>query len=131
MTREEVYKEIEGVFGLVPSFFKPLPDSSLEIEWRVFKSTLIEDSVIPHKYRELIALGESAASKCQYCIFYHTEVAKLFGATDEEIEEAVRIAKTTTGWSTYINGMQVDLKQFKDEVRRAVKHVREMQAVPA
>jgi len=27
MSRTEVYKEIEGMFGLVPSFFKLVPDS--------------------------------------------------------------------------------------------------------
>ena len=34
MTRQEVYKEIEGMFGLVPGMFKALPDSSLETEWQ-------------------------------------------------------------------------------------------------
>ena len=32
MTREEVYKDIRKKFGLVPSFLKIVPDSSLELE---------------------------------------------------------------------------------------------------
>jgi hypothetical protein len=38
MTRQEVYREIEDMFGLVPSFFKEVPDSSLELEWKPFKT---------------------------------------------------------------------------------------------
>jgi len=34
MSREDVYKDITEMFGFVPSFFKVLPDSSLELEWK-------------------------------------------------------------------------------------------------
>jgi hypothetical protein len=30
------------------------------------------------------------------------------------------------GWNTYINGLQVDSNQFKEEVRQACEHVRAM-----
>ncbi len=36
MSREEIYKEMEEKFGLVPSMFKAVPDSSLEHEWELF-----------------------------------------------------------------------------------------------
>ena len=32
MDRKEIYKEIEEIFGLVPTFIKMVPDSSLELE---------------------------------------------------------------------------------------------------
>jgi len=37
MTRSEIYKDIEGMFGLVPTFMKMVPDSTLELEWELFK----------------------------------------------------------------------------------------------
>lgn len=37
MNRQEVYREIEEMFDLVPSMFKVVPDSSLELEWRLCK----------------------------------------------------------------------------------------------
>ena len=46
------------------------------------------------------------------------------GATDEEIEDAVHYAKSSAGWSTYINGMQMDFDEFKAEVKRAVDYIR-------
>ncbi|MGE5546550.1 MAG: carboxymuconolactone decarboxylase family protein [Solirubrobacterales bacterium] len=131
MTRQEVYKDIEGMFGLVPSMFKTIPDTTLEWEWRLFKAVQMDEGAIPGKYRELMGLALSAVTKCRYCTLYHTEVAKLFGATDEEIEEAVHYAKSSAGWSAYINGLQIDYETFKSEVERACEHVRAVQGLAA
>ena len=124
MSREEVYKDIEGMFGFVPSFLKAVPDSSLELEWELMKRVQFEEGPIPNKYRELIGIAISAATKCRYCSLFHTEVARLNGATEAEIEDAVHFAKSTAGWSTYLNGLQFDFDQFKEEVKRAVDYVR-------
>jgi AhpD family alkylhydroperoxidase len=124
MSRKEIYKEMEDKFGLVPSFFKSIPDSSLEHEWELFKAVQLDDSAIPNKYKELIGVALSSAIRCRYCSLFHTEMAKLNGATDREIEEAVHYAKSSVGWSTYINGMQVDYHEFKREVRQACDYVK-------
>jgi AhpD family alkylhydroperoxidase len=126
--REEIYQEIEGMFGLVPSFFKKVPDSSLELEWDLFRRVQFDEGSIPNKYRELIGVAVSAVTRCRYCAFFHTEVARLNGATDEEIEDAVHFAKSQVGWSTYINGLQIDFEEFKKEVLHACEHVRKMAA---
>jgi len=124
MSRQEVYREIEEVFGLVPSMFRAVPDSSLEAEWELFKRVQLEDGPIPAKYRELIGVAISGITKCRYCAFYHTELAKLHGATEAEIEDAVHYAKSSAGWSAYINGLQLDYDEFKAEVLQACEHVR-------
>ena len=71
-----------------------------------------------------MGLAISAVTKCRYCTLFHTEVAKLNGATDAEIEDAVHYAKSSVGWSTYLNGLQVDYDRFKEEVIRACDYVR-------
>lgn len=124
MSREAVYKEIEGMFGLVPSFFKLVPDNTLRLEWELFRRVQLEEGPIPNKYRELIGVAISAVTKCRYCSVYHTEIAKLNGATDAEIEDAVHYAKSAAGWSTYLNGLQVDYDKFRGEVLAACEHVR-------
>jgi len=104
--------------------FKAVPDSTLELEWQLFKRVQMDEGAIPNKYRELMGVAISAVTKCRYCAFYHTELAKLNGATDEEIEDALHFAKSTAGWSTYINGLQIDFDQFKSEILQACDHVR-------
>ena len=131
MTREEVYDEIRQIFGEVPGFFQKLPDSSLELEWHTWKRVEMDEGAIPNKYRQLIGVAVAAAHGCPFCVFYHTEAARLNGATDDELEEAVHFAKSTMGWSTYIRGVQIPLEEFKDEVRRAVEYVRQHQLAGA
>ncbi len=127
MDRQSLYQEIESVFGLVPSFFKALPDNTVEAEWRLFRAVQLDDGPIPVKYRELIGLGIAAVTKCRYCIFYHTAIAKLFGASDAEIEAAVHYAKSSAGWSAYLNGLDIDYDGFKREVEQACDFVRAQQ----
>jgi len=131
MSRQEVYYDIEKTLGTVPSFFKTIPDSSLELEWQLMKTVQFDESPIPAKYRDLIGLGIAAATKCRYCAVFHTEAAKLNGATDSEIEDAVHTAKSVAGWSAYLNGLQFDFDEFKDEVRQIVEYVRSMQSAEA
>jgi AhpD family alkylhydroperoxidase len=131
MTREEIYRDMEEMFGLVPSFFKLVPERSLELEWKLFKRVQFDDGTIPNKYRELIGLGISAVTRCNYCTLFHTEVARLNGATEEEIEDAVHYAKSTAGWSTYLNGMRADYGKFAGEMRQVGEHVRGAQAAQA
>ena len=127
MNRQEIYKEIESMFGLVPSFFKMVPDPSLELEWKLFKRVQFDEGPVPNKYRELIGIAVSAVTKCRYCVLFHTEAAKLYGATEGEIEDAVHFAKSSAGWSTYLNGLQIDYEQFKSEVQRACEYIRSKQ----
>jgi len=128
MTRQEVYREIEQTFGLVPSMFKDVPDSKFDHEWKLLREIQLEETgPIPLKYRELISLAISGATKCPYCTLYHTEVARLFGATDQGTEATVHYAKSTAGWSTYSNGLEIDSNQFRKEMKQACGHVRSSQ----
>jgi AhpD family alkylhydroperoxidase len=122
LSRAAIEAEITQMFGLVPVMFTLVPDDELELEWRLFKKVQFDPGPVPNKYRELIGLGISATTRCQYCIAYHTEVAKMFGATDAEIEATVHYAKSSAGWSAYLNGMEVDLAQFQREVRAATAY---------
>jgi AhpD family alkylhydroperoxidase len=128
VNRKEIYKEVEGMFGIVPSFLKAVPDSSLELEWNLMKRVQFDEGPIPNKYRELIGVGIAAITKCRYCAFFHTEAAKLNGATEAEIEDAVHFAKSSAGWSAWLNGLQFDYDQFKSEFLQVCDHVRSAQA---
>jgi AhpD family alkylhydroperoxidase len=124
MSRAEVYAEMESTLGLAPTFMKSIPDSTLGLEWELMKRVQMMPGPIPNKYRELIGVAVSAATKCQYCAFFHTEFARLNGATDEEIEDALHYTKSTTGWSTYINGSQADFDLFKSEMKAITAYVK-------
>jgi AhpD family alkylhydroperoxidase len=127
MNRNEIYRDIKGTLGLVPKFFQAIPENSLELEWELFKATQLTESSIPNKYRELIGVGIAAATKCRYCTFFHTETAKMMGATEEEIREAIHFAKATTGWSTFLNGLAPEFSEFTKEIRQVMDYVKAQQ----
>jgi AhpD family alkylhydroperoxidase len=121
--RDEIERDIRETLGLVPTFFERIPDDLLEPEWTLFKRLELEETRIPNKYKELIGIALHSETKCRYCTLFHTEAAKMFGATDEEIQEAVHYAKHSLGWSAYLNGLQVDYDQFADELQRMGEHM--------
>jgi len=128
MDRKAIYKEIEDTLGVVPEFIESIPDESLELEWKLMLRVQMEPGAIPNKYRELIGLGIAAVTKCRYCLYFHTELAKVNGATDAEIEDAVHYAKSSAGWSAYLNGMQTEFAQFKHDIDHACEHARAQMA---
>ncbi len=126
--RQKVYDEIQAAFGFVPGFIKTIPDISIGHEWNTLKTVQMAPGAIPNKYRELIGLGIAASKGCEYCTYFHTEFARLNGATDAELEDAVHFAKSNAGWSTYLHGIQYDYNQFKKDVDDICNHVRAAQA---
>ena len=116
--RNEVELEIKESIGLVPIFFKSIPDRYLDSEWQLFKTLELGETLIPNKYKELMGVALHAQTQCRYCTLFHTEAAKLFGATEEEIQEAVHFAKMSVGWSVYLNGMQTDYNEFSKEFNK-------------
>jgi AhpD family alkylhydroperoxidase len=124
MSRADVHAEMKELFGEVVPFIDLVPDQFIDSEWDLVKRLQLGETLIPNKYKELMGLAVSAVTRCRYCALFHTEAAKLFGATDDEVEEAMHYTKLVIGWSTYINGMQVDYDEFKAQVDRVVEHVR-------
>jgi AhpD family alkylhydroperoxidase len=130
--RNGVERDIEATLGLVPDFFRRVPDYLLPTEWASFKSLQLSDqTAIPNKYKELIGLAVSGATRCRYCCYFHSEAARLFGASEEEINEAALVAKNTMGWSTYLNTLQFDYDEFTSEFDQVAAHVRESMAAGA
>lgn len=114
---EATYKDIEQTLGSVPSFFKAFPEAGIAGAWAEFKSVQLNpESALDGKTKELLGLAVSAQIPCQYCIYFHTEAARLNGATEEEIREAVAMAAIVRHWSTVLNGMQVDMASFRQEM---------------
>ena len=121
--RTDVERDIRETLGLLPSFFKRIPDQFLDAEWTLFQQLELGETLIPNKYKELIGVAVHSETKCQYCTLFHTEAAKLFGATDAEIQEAVHFAKFTVGWSVYLNGIREDYDQFANELQQIGQHL--------
>ena len=128
---KQIHDEMIAHFGFVPDFYATLPESTLAQEWGVHRDFELAETAIPNKYKEMIGLAVSGATRCRYCAYFHAEAARLFGATEDEINETALVAKHTMGWSTYLNTLQFDYDQFTSEFDQIATHIREQQAVGA
>lgn len=124
MTREVLYRDIEGKLGIVPTVFKAMPDDELELEWKLFQRVQLDDQTLPAKYRELIGLAAASAVGDLYCMVAHRELAKLFGATDEELERTAAIAKSVAGFGAYLTGCDINLETMRQEIGQICDFVR-------
>ncbi|MBE9518591.1 MAG: carboxymuconolactone decarboxylase family protein [Bacteroidetes bacterium] len=122
---ETAKKEIVQQFGSFLSLFEVFPEHALPGAWDNFKQLQSPENAIPPKYRELMQLAVASQIPCDYCIYYHVAVAKAFGATDEEIKEAVAHGAQTRHWSMVLQGNQVEFEDFKAEVDAALKYMSE------
>jgi AhpD family alkylhydroperoxidase len=126
-----IHEEIRQAFGKVPSWVAEMPPSALEGFWATMRDFQLGETRIPNKYKELIGLAVSGATRCRYCTLFHTEAARLFGATDEEIREAASMAAHTMSASTFVNSIQLDYDAFKRETLEAIEHVRQHAPPPS
>jgi len=120
-TRADVAKTL----GFVPQFFTKFPEEMLPGVWEEMKTLQMNPSTaLPGRTKELIGLAVAAQVPCRYCIIGHTEFARLNGASDAEIGEAVGMAAITRHWSTFLNGIQTDDNKFRGEIMKIVAHVK-------
>lgn len=123
MTYDETVKEIESTFGMVPGFMKDVPKDTLVQMWPLFKKYELGESLIPLKYREMMALAAAASTKCPYCQTFHKERAKMLGASDEELNELAAVVGNTAFWSNVLHAQDYDLNTFVKELHQIGEYV--------
>lgn len=116
--------EMKATLGTVPIMMKVYPDHLRASVWEWFKATQNPDAAIPAKYSQLISLAVAAQIPCAYCVYAHTTMAKMVGASEEEIQEAVASAADVRHWSTVLNGAGVDFEKFKTEWDEILAHMK-------
>jgi AhpD family alkylhydroperoxidase len=123
MSYEETVKDIENTFGMLPGIMRNTPKDILPQMWPLFKKYQMGTSIIPQKYREMMMLAAAAATKCPYCQTYHKEVAKMYGATVEELNELAVIIGQTSFWSNVLHIQNYDYNTFVRELQQIGEHL--------
>src|SRR3954469_16956855 len=85
--------DVQKTFGFVPQFVLKMPEEMLPGAWEELKGLQLNpNTALPGRTKELVGLAVAAQIPCRYCIAAHTEFARLNGASDKEIGEAVAMA---------------------------------------
>jgi len=122
---EKSKNEIMQTFGTFPSWFAAYPEHALPEAWELYKTLKGPKSSISSKNAELIQLAVASQIPCVYCVYFHRISAKGFGATDEEINEAVALGAETRHWSMVLQGSGISFEDFKAEFDAAMKYMEE------
>ena len=115
-----------------PAVLPKFPEGALPGAWEEMKTLQLNPgTVLNGRTKELIGLGVAAQIPCRYCIVAHTEFAKLNGASEAEVGEAVAMAALTRHWSTFLNGIQTDETKFRGEIAKIIENVKKASASKA
>ena len=85
----EFHKGFMELSKLIPDVTKGFVDG--------VSKTALADGALTHKTKELVALGMSIQSRCEYCIAIHVKKCLEAGATRQEIAEVCGVATLMGG----------------------------------
>lgn len=69
--------------------------------FRNFSKTVFKKGALDEKTKQLIAVAVAHVTQCPYCIKGHTKQAKMKGATNNEIMEAIWVASEMRAGAAY------------------------------
>ncbi len=120
---EQTKKEMTEVFGFMPKFYSALPEPAIPAAWALQRDLELPETKLDNKTKELIGLAVASHIKCRYCIYFHTQAARAFGATEQEMREAIAMSGETVLFSNALSGAQTDFDSFRKEADKALAHL--------
>jgi AhpD family alkylhydroperoxidase len=115
--------EARQMLGTVPAFISQQPEENIAPFWEQVKTLALNpNTALSGKTKELIGLGVTAQIPCRYCVYAHTEFAKLNGANERELKEAVASAGIARELSAMTQGQSTDTHQEMKNVELAAMY---------
>jgi len=69
--------------------------------FKAFSERVFAEGALPTKTKQLIAVAVAHVTQCPYCIRGHTELAVKYGATEQEVMEAIWVAAEMRAGGAY------------------------------
>jgi len=107
---KQVYDEIQEAFGMVPNFFKAqaaVNPEWLELNWQRQKLIMLTEGGLDRKTKEIIALTVSMVNQCEYCLLAHESMARMFGATQKEINEVKMVVELFSSFNVIADSLKI------------------------
>ena len=107
---KQVFDEIQDAFGMVPNFFKAqaaVDPEWLEINWQRQKLIMLTEGGLDRKTKEIIALVVSMVNHCEYCSLAHESMARMVGASKEEIDEVKMVVELFSSFNVIADSLKI------------------------
>jgi len=111
---KELFEQIKKQFGIssVPNVFKAMANKPAFLKALLaMDEAVFAPDKLDAKTKHLIAIAVSAVNGCEYCLYAHTAIAQMVGATNEEIAEALSVVALMSAYNNFNNalGMENDI----------------------
>ncbi len=113
--RDAILAEIEATFGMGPNFFRMMGEADpgwLALNWERTKAIMLADTALDRKTKELIALAVSLVNRCDYCSLAHETMARMAGATDEELTDLKKVVELFCSFNAIADSLKVPCDIF-------------------
>ncbi|WP_321422890.1 carboxymuconolactone decarboxylase family protein [uncultured Methanobacterium sp.] len=112
---EEIMEKINSYFGFVPKIFQVLSENppALKVYFDKVEVMMVDES-LPPLTKEFISIGAAAALGSPHCLNTHLEVAREFGATNEQLLLAIILGASITETTALSRSLRV-YDQFTGE----------------
>lgn len=107
---KEILEEIKATFGMVPNFFQAqaaVDPEWLELNWNREKRIMLSEGALDRKTKELIAFTVSLVNQCEYCSLAHETMARMVGATEQEINEAKKVIELFASFNSIADSLRI------------------------
>ncbi|BDZ69930.1 carboxymuconolactone decarboxylase family protein [Methanobacterium petrolearium] len=112
---EEILNKIQGYFGFVPKIFQVLSEDPHALKVFFDKAEfMMADDALPPLTKEFVSIGAAAALGSPHCLNTHLEVAKEFGASEEQLLLAIIIGASITETTALSKSLRV-YHDFKEK----------------
>lgn len=112
---EEIMEKISSYFGFVPKIFQVLSENPPALKVYFDKvEVMMVDECLPPLTKEFISIGAAAALGSPHCLNTHLEVAREFGATNEQLLLAIILGASITETTALSQSLRV-YYQFTEE----------------
>jgi AhpD family alkylhydroperoxidase len=112
---EEILNKVQSYFGFVPKIFQVLSDNPPALKAFCDKTeVMMVDDSLPPLTKEFVSIGAAAALGSPHCLNTHLEVAREFGANEEQLLLAIIIGASITETTALSKSLRV-YHDFKEK----------------
>lgn len=112
---EEIMEKINSYFGFVPKIFQVLSENPPALKAYFDKAeVMMVDDTLPPLIKEFVSIGAAAALGSPHCLNTHLEVAREFGATNEQLLLAITLGASITETTALSKSLRV-YDEFKKD----------------
>jgi AhpD family alkylhydroperoxidase len=110
----EMLEKIKNYFGFVPKIFQVLAENpaALKAFYDKVEMMMVDEALTP-LIKEFVSIGAAAATGSAHCLRTHMDVARNFGASNEQLLLAIIIGASIAETTALSQSLRV-YEEFKD-----------------